>query len=107
MPSSPPPPHREVRLTDYARRAARRWYVIVASVIIAVGLVFVHAVSGSTNQSTATANVYLGQPLGQSGSSVITQTPQANASIAVTFVKSTPTLNDAGAKAGLTAARLG
>lgn len=107
MSSSPPPsPAREVRVTDYARRAARRWYVIVVAVVVAVGLVFLHAVSGSRNQSTATASVYLGQPLGPGGSSVITNTPLTNPQIAVTYVKSTSTLAQAAKAAQLTASKL-
>jgi len=105
MSSTPPTPPREVRVTDYARRVARRWYIVVACVVIAVGLVFLHKVSGSTNQATATASVYLGQPL-SAGGGPIPQTPQSNSGIAVTFVKSTPTLADAAKASGLTAKRL-
>ena len=106
MSSSPPPPPREVRVTDYARRVVRRWYIVVACVVIAVGLVFLNKVTGSTNQSTATASIYLGQPLASGGGSVITQTPQSNSGIAVTFVKSTATLAEAARAAHLTAAKL-
>jgi hypothetical protein len=106
MSSSPPPPAREVRVTDYVRRVARRWYIVVAAVVVAVGLVFLHAVSGSTNQATATASVYLGQPLAAGGGGVITQTPQSNAGIAVTFVKSIDTLAEAARAANLTASKL-
>jgi hypothetical protein len=105
MSSSPPSPPREVRVTDYARRVARRWYVVVAAVVIAVAIVFLHGVSGSTNQATATASVYLGQPLA-AGGGPIPQTPQSNSGIAVTFVKSTGTLADAAKAAGLTAKKL-
>jgi hypothetical protein len=105
MSSSPPSPPREVRVTDYARRVARRWYIVAAAIVVAVGLVFLHAVSGSTNQSTATASVYLGQPLA-AGGGPISQTPQSNSGIAVTFVKSTATLADAAKAARLTAAKL-
>ena len=106
MSSSPPSAPREVRVTDYARRVARRWYIVVASVVIAVGLVFLHAVSGSKNTSTATASVYLGQPLASGGGGVIPQTPQSNSGIAVTFVRSTATLADAARAAQLTASKL-
>ena len=106
MSSSPPTPPREVRVTDYARRVVRRWYIVVASVVIAVGLVFLHKVSGSTKQATATASVYLGQPLATGGGGVIQQTPQSNSGIAVTFVKSTATLAEAARAAHLTAGRL-
>ena len=105
MSSTPPTPPREVRVTDYARRVVRRWYIVVACVVIAIGLVFLHKVSGSTNQATATASVYLGQPL-SAGGGPIPQTPQSNSGIAVTFVKSTPTLANAAKASGLTAKRL-
>jgi hypothetical protein len=95
-----------VRVTDYVRRVARRWYVVAGAVVIAVGLVFLHAVSGATNQSTATASVYLGQPLAAGGGGPIPQTPQSNAGLAVTFVKSTQTLADAAQTAQLTAEKL-
>ena len=105
MSSTPPTPPREVRVTDYARRVVRRWYIVDACVVIAVALVFLHKVSGSTNQATATASVYLGQPL-SAGGGPIPQTPQSNSGIAVTFVKSTPTLANAAKASGLTAKRL-
>jgi len=105
MSSTPPTPPREVRVTDYARRVVRRWYIVAACVVIAVALVFLHKVSGSTNQATATASVYLGQPLA-AGGGPIPQTPQSNSGIAVTFVKSTPTLANAAKASGLTAKRL-
>jgi hypothetical protein len=95
-----------VRVTDYARRVVRRWYIVVASMVVAVGIVFLHLVSGSTNQATATASIYLGQPLASGGGSVITQTPQSNSGIAVAFVKSTATLADAARAAHLTAHKL-
>jgi hypothetical protein len=106
MSSSPPPPPREVRVTEYARRVARRWYVVIAAIVIAVGLVFLHKVSGTTNQSTATASIYLGEPLAAGGGGVIANTPQSNSGIAVTFVKSTATLAEAARAAHLTSARL-
>ena len=62
--------------------------------------------SGSTNQATATASLYLGQPLASGGGGVITQTPQSNSGIAVTFVKLTGTLADAARAAHLTTAKL-
>jgi uncharacterized protein involved in exopolysaccharide biosynthesis len=105
MSSSPPSTPREVRVTDYARRVARRWYVVAATVVVAVGLVVLHVVSGSTNQATATASVYLGQPLSLGGGP-IPQTPQSNAGVAVTFVRSTATLAEAARAARLTVAKL-
>jgi hypothetical protein len=101
MSAGQPPPAREVRVSEYARRVVRRWYVVVAAVIIAVGLVFLRAVSGNTNQATATAAVYLGQPIGPSGGGIITQTPQANPQIAVSFVRSAPALATAAKAAGI------
>ena len=66
----PVQPAGEVRVTEYFRRAMRRWYVIVFTVVAAVLLVFLHGVSGATKQSAATASVYLGQPFTPSGSAI-------------------------------------
>ena len=101
MSATQPTPAREVRVSEYARRVGRRWYVVVAAILIAVGLVFLRAVSGNTNAATATAQLYLGQPIGPSGSGIITQTPQANPQIAVSFVRSSTTLATAAKAAGI------
>jgi len=73
-------------VTEYFRRAMRRWYVIVLSVVAAVALVFLHGVSGATKQSAATASVYLGQPFTPGGASVLTSTPLSNPQISIQYV---------------------
>ena len=94
----PAQPAGEVRVTEYARRAARRWYVIVFAVIAAVLLVYLHGVSAATKQSAASASVYLGQPFGPGGSSVLVGTPLSNPSISINYVTA-PQQIDAAAKA--------
>lgn len=88
-------------MSDYFRRAARRWYVIVIAVVAAVLLVFLHGVSGATKQSTATASVYLGQPFSPGGSSVLTQTPLSNPTISINYVTAPQQIAAAAKAAGI------
>ncbi len=97
----PVQPAGEVRVTAYARRAARRWYVIVVAVVAAVLLVFLHGVSAATKQSAATASVYLGQPFGPGGSSVLANTPLSNPTISITYVTAPQQINAAAKAAGI------
>ena len=93
-------------MTDYARRVARRWYIVVASVVIAVGLVFLHAVSGSNNTATATASIYLGQPLASGGGGVITADASVERRDRRYIRQVDGTLADAARAAHLTAGKL-
>ena len=88
-------------MTDYARRAAKRWYVIVFAVVAAVLLVFLHGVSAATKQSSASASVYLGQPFGPGGSSVLAGTPLSNPTISITYVTAPKQINTAAQAAGI------
>jgi hypothetical protein len=97
----PVQPAGEVRVTEYFRRALRRWYVIVFSVAAAVLLVFLHGVSGATKQSAATASVYLGQPFTPGGASVINSTPLSNPSISIQYVTSPRQIAAAAKAAGI------
>jgi hypothetical protein len=97
----PVQPAGEVRVTEYARRAAKRWYVIVVAVVAAVLLVFLHGVSAATKQSAATASVYLGQPFGPGGSSVLANTPLSNPTISITYVTAPQQINTAAKAAGI------
>jgi hypothetical protein len=97
----PVQPAGEVRVTEYFRRALRRWYVIVFSVVAAVLLVFLHGVSGATKQSAATASVYLGQPFTPGGASVINSTPLSNPSISIQYVTSPRQIAAAAKAAGI------
>jgi hypothetical protein len=97
----PVQPAGEVRVTEYARRAAKRWYVIVFAVVAAVLLVFLHGVSAATKQSAASASVYLGQPFGPGGSSVLAGTPLSNPTISITYVTAPQQINAAAKAAGI------
>jgi hypothetical protein len=97
----PVQPAGEVRVTEYFRRAMRRWYVIVFSVVAAVLLVFLHGVSGATKQSAASASVYLGQPFTPGGASVISQTPLSNPSISIQYVTAPRQIAAAAKAAGI------
>jgi hypothetical protein len=97
----PPQPAGEVRVTEYVRRAARRWYVVVLAIVAAVAVVFLHGVSGATKQSSATASVYLGQPFTPGGASVLTSTPLSNPQISIQFVTAPQQIAKAADAAGI------
>jgi hypothetical protein len=90
-----------VRVTEYVRRAARRWYVVVLAVLAAVAVVFLHGVSGATKQSSATASVYLGQPFTPGGASVLTSTPLSNPAISIQYITSPEQIAKAADAAGI------
>ena len=58
----------EVRLSEYAGRVIRNWYVVLITVVVAVLLVVLHTV-GTGKQSQAQATVFLGTPLTPIGGS--------------------------------------
>jgi hypothetical protein len=97
----PVQPAGEVRVTEYVRRAARRWYVVVLSVVASVLLVFLHGVSGATKQSAASTSIYLGQPFTPGGASVLTQTPLSNPSISIQYVTAPKQIQAAAKAAGI------
>jgi capsular polysaccharide biosynthesis protein len=97
----PPQPAGEVRVTEYFRRAARRWYVVVLAVVAAVAIVFLHGVSGATKQSSAMASVYLGQPFTPGGASVLTSTPLSNPNISIQYVTAPQQIAKAADAAGI------
>ena len=102
MPDTPPvQPAGEVRVTEYFRRAMRRWYVIVFTVVAAVLLVFLHGVSGATKTSAATASVYLGQPFTPTGSAILNSTPLSNPSISIQYVTAPEQIAAAAKAAGI------
>jgi hypothetical protein len=90
-----------VRVTEYVRRAARRWYVVALAIVAAVAVVFLHGVSGATKQSSATASVYLGQPFTPGGASVLTSTPLSNPQISIQFVTAPQQIAKAADAAGI------
>jgi hypothetical protein len=83
----------EIRLSTYARRVARRWYVVVVCVAIAVLLVVLRGLGAGTT-SRAEATVYLGQPLG-TASAPIANAPSSNVAAATEFVTADLTLRRA------------
>jgi hypothetical protein len=97
----PPQPAGEVRVTEYFRRAVRRWYVVVLAVVAAVAIVFLHGVSGATKQSSAMASVYLGQPFTPGGASVLTSTPLSNPNISIQYVTAPQQIARAADAAGI------
>jgi hypothetical protein len=63
--------------------------------------VFLHGVSAATKQSAATASVYLGQPFGPGGSSVLANTPLSNPTISITYVTAPQQIKAAAKAAGI------
>lgn len=73
-PPSAPGQSREVRVSVYAERVLRRWYVVVGTVVVAIAIGFLHG-HGSSARSDATATVYMGQPVTPVGSSLFQGSP--------------------------------
>ena len=84
---APPRSRDEVRLADYAERVARRWYVVILAILVAVGLVLLNALGGGTTYQ-AQATVSLGQPLTPSGGQLLAQNTLTSPTIASQFVRS-------------------
>jgi hypothetical protein len=90
----------EVRLSEYAGRVARNWYVVLVTVIAAVLLVVLHTV-GTGKQSQAQATVFLGSPLTPVGGAVQQNTAIANSTSATAFLHTGAVLAAAASKAGI------
>jgi hypothetical protein len=90
MSAAPPdqPPAQEVRVSEYARRALSRWYVIVLAVIVAVGLVVLQGANKAKGQVDATATVYMGQPVTPGGGALFANPPYANLSAVTALINS-------------------
>ena len=90
MSAAPPdqPPAQEVRVSEYARRALSRWYVIVLAVIVAVGLVVLQGANKAKGQVDATATVYMGQPVTPGGGALFANPPYANLSAVTKLITS-------------------
>jgi len=93
-------PHDEVRVSEYAGRVLRRWYIVLATIVIAVLLVVLNTVGGKTS-TQGQATVFLGAPLTPQGGSTIPVSVTSNPTSASTFVKSDPVMAKAGAAAGI------
>jgi hypothetical protein len=93
----------EVQLSAYAQRVARRWYVVLLAIVVAVLLVVLNGL-GNTRVSVATASVYLGQPTGATGGAETN--PRANTTTAINYLTSDSTISRAAAAAGLSESQL-
>ncbi len=101
MSATPPDeaPAQEVRVSVYAQRALRRWYVIVLTVIVAVGLVVLQGSNNVKGQTDATATVYMGQPVTPGGGALFANPPYANLSAVTKLITSLPARTAAAAAA--------
>jgi hypothetical protein len=90
----------EVRVSEYAGRVVRRWYIVVACIVIAVLLVVLNTVSGG-NRYQAQAAVFLGQPLTPTGQNTIPASVETNPTSASAFVRSDDVMFKAAGAAGL------
>jgi hypothetical protein len=90
----------EVRISDYAERVVRNWYVVVITVAAAVLLVVLHTV-GTGKQSQGQATVYLGTPLTPVGGGTISNTPLTNPTSAQAYLRTASVLDKAAQAAGI------
>ncbi|MDX6533912.1 MAG: hypothetical protein QOF68_1656 [Gaiellales bacterium] len=93
----------EVRVTEYASRVVRRWYIVLVAVVAAVLLVLLNTV-GTGKQFQAQATVFLGQPLTPTGGAVFSASLFTNTTSAQAWVRSTEVMakaaQDADIKSG-------
>jgi len=90
----------EVRLSEYAGRVIRNWYIVLATVVVAVLLVVLHTV-GTGKQSQAQATVFLGTPLTPTGGSAQLNSVVANPTSAQAYLHTGSVLDAAASKAGI------
>jgi hypothetical protein len=90
----------EVRISDYAERVVRNWYVVVITVAAAVLLVVLHTV-GTGKQSQGQATVFLGVPLTPVGGGTIANTPLTNPTSAQAYLRTASVLDKAAQAAGI------
>jgi uncharacterized protein involved in exopolysaccharide biosynthesis len=102
---APPRSRDEVRLADYAERVARRWYVVVLAILVALGLVLLNALGGGTTYQ-AQATVSLGQPLTPGGGALLAQNTLTSPTNASQFVRSDQVVGKAARAAGLQPSQL-
>ena len=89
-----------MRLSEYAGRVVRNWYVVLITVVVAVLLVVLHTV-GTGKQSQAQATVFLGTPLTPTGGSAQLNSVVANPTSAQAYLHTSSVLDAAAAKAGI------
>ena len=90
----------EVRISEYAGRVVRNWYVVLITVVAAVLLVVLHTV-GTGKQAQGQATVFLGTPLTPTGGSAQLNTVVANPTSATAYLHTSSVLDAAAAKAGI------
>jgi hypothetical protein len=90
----------EVRISEYAGRVVRNWYVVLISVVVAVLLVVLHSV-GTGKQSQGQATVFLGTPLTPTGGQAQINTVVANPTSATAYLHTESVLDAAAQKAGI------
>jgi hypothetical protein len=90
----------EVRISEYAERVIRNWYVVVIAVAAAVLLVVLHTV-GTGKQSQGQATVFLGTPLTPAGGQSVTTTALTNPTTAQAYLRSGSVLDKAAQAGGI------
>src|SRR6478752_347488 len=90
----------EVRISEYAGRVVRNWYVVLISVVVAVLLVVLHSV-GTGKQAQGQATVFLGTPLTPTGGQAQLNTVVANPTSATAYLHTQSVLDAAAQKAGI------
>ena len=93
-------PAREVRVSVYVQRILRRWYVVVAAIVVAVLLVVLHGASPA-HTVEGTATVYLGQPVTPGGGATFPFSPGGSVASAQSTANSALVLRRAAAAAGV------
>ncbi|MDX6547688.1 MAG: hypothetical protein QOG33_1238 [Gaiellales bacterium] len=93
-------PANEVRISEYAGRIVRNWYVVLVAVVAAVLLVVLHTV-GTGKQFQGQATVFLGQPLSPLGGSPIPNTLVANPTTAQAYLRTSAVVDKAAAAANI------
>ena len=99
------PTAREVRVSVYVDRVLRRWYIVLAAIVVAVLLVVLRSASPA-HTTEGTALVYLGQPVTPNGSVPFVSPPFGSLSSAQTVATSDAVLQSAASAAGVSAASL-
>lgn len=96
-----PPPRDDVRISDYAARVVRRWYIVVLCVVAAIGLVVLNTVGADTKYQ-GQATVFMGQPLSPGGGQTLTAGLSTNPTVASSYVRSDAVTAKAAEAAGVT-----
>ena len=100
-PVSQPEQRDEVRIADYASRIVRRWYVVVACIVVAMLLVTLRTSTGGNRYQSQTS-IFVGQPLTPiEGGTIPSTVVRPTRPRAATFVRSQPVIFKAARAAGI------